>query len=216
MTITKIDYNQIKKKIKEIINAKDFKVVIIDSAGNVISDISLSALRDALKGADNKDFSTLEADVEGIKAKVNETLPSIKSTLSDSLPYYNIFLGFENYDENSGTPLGWGSFGTGTFEIDTNTTKYGSRSLKVSGTDVDGGWVNHEIAPIVQPGQKLIIGAWVKTDSVDGEAKINILPLTKRKDNLFDYMDSVSISGTNDWTLLTKEYIVPDRDVQYV
>jgi len=72
MTITKIDYNQIKEKIKEIIDAKDFKVVIIDSAGNVISDISLSALRDALKGSNNKDFSTLEADVEGIKAQTDK------------------------------------------------------------------------------------------------------------------------------------------------
>ena len=59
MTITKIDYNQIKKKIKEIINAKDFKVIIIDSAGNVISDISLSALRDALKGTDNRTLTDL-------------------------------------------------------------------------------------------------------------------------------------------------------------
>ena len=33
-----IDYEKIKEKIKEIINAKDFKVIIIDSAGNVISD----------------------------------------------------------------------------------------------------------------------------------------------------------------------------------
>ena len=35
-------------------------------------DISLSALRDALKGTDNKDFSTLEADVEGIKAQTDK------------------------------------------------------------------------------------------------------------------------------------------------
>jgi len=43
-----IDYDLLKQKILEIINAKDFKVVIIDSAGNVISDIKLSDLRDAL------------------------------------------------------------------------------------------------------------------------------------------------------------------------
>ena len=33
-----IDYDLLKQKILEIINAKDFKVVIIDSAGNIISD----------------------------------------------------------------------------------------------------------------------------------------------------------------------------------
>jgi len=35
-------------------------------------DITLSALRDALKGANNKDFSTLEADVEAINSKLND------------------------------------------------------------------------------------------------------------------------------------------------
>ena len=54
-----------------IIDSKDFKIILIDSAGNVISDISLSALRDALKGTDNKDFSTLEADVESIYNKIS-------------------------------------------------------------------------------------------------------------------------------------------------
>ena len=43
-----IDYDKIMEKIKAIIDANEFKVITIDSAGNVISDISLSALRDAL------------------------------------------------------------------------------------------------------------------------------------------------------------------------
>ena len=37
-------------------------------------DISLSALRDALKGTNNKDFSTLEADIESILAKLDVAL----------------------------------------------------------------------------------------------------------------------------------------------
>jgi len=38
-----VEYDKIKEKIKAIIDAKEFKVIIIDSAGNVVSDISLSA-----------------------------------------------------------------------------------------------------------------------------------------------------------------------------
>jgi len=49
-------------------------VIIIDSEGNVVSDISLTDLRDALKGADGKDFSTLEADIEAILAKLDVAL----------------------------------------------------------------------------------------------------------------------------------------------
>ena len=44
-----IDYEKIKEKIKAIIDAREFEVILIDSAGNVIGDISLSDLRDALK-----------------------------------------------------------------------------------------------------------------------------------------------------------------------
>jgi|GEM_PF-1519567 len=72
-----VDYEKIKEKIKAIIDAKEFKVIVIDSAGNVISDISLSALRDALKGADDKDFSTLETDVEAILAKLDVALSTL-------------------------------------------------------------------------------------------------------------------------------------------
>jgi len=64
--------DQIVEAIKELSKNKEIKIVIIDSGGNVISDISLSALRDALKGSNNKDFSTLEADVEGIKAQADK------------------------------------------------------------------------------------------------------------------------------------------------
>ena len=39
-----IDYEKIKEKIKAIIDARDFKVVIIDSNGNAVSDISFSDL----------------------------------------------------------------------------------------------------------------------------------------------------------------------------
>ena len=39
---------QIVEAIKELSKNKDIKVILIDSAGNIISDISLSALRDAL------------------------------------------------------------------------------------------------------------------------------------------------------------------------
>ena len=67
-----ISEKQLIDLLKNLSSAGYLKAVIIDSAGNIISDISLSALRDALKGADNKDFSTLEADVEGIKAQTDK------------------------------------------------------------------------------------------------------------------------------------------------
>ena len=54
-----VDYEKIKEKIKAIIDAKEFKVIVIDSAGNVVSDISLSALRDALRGADDRTLTDL-------------------------------------------------------------------------------------------------------------------------------------------------------------
>ena len=49
-----IDYDKIKQKVLDIITAKDFKVLIIDSDGNVISDAKLSDIfgdLEALKGA---------------------------------------------------------------------------------------------------------------------------------------------------------------------
>ncbi|MHC1624453.1 MAG: hypothetical protein ACXQS2_00350 [Methermicoccaceae archaeon] len=39
-----IDYDKIKEKIKALIDANEFQVLVIDSAGNVVSDIPLSAL----------------------------------------------------------------------------------------------------------------------------------------------------------------------------
>ena len=44
--MTAFDY--VYNAVKKIIDDLDFKIILIDSAGNVISDISLSALRDAL------------------------------------------------------------------------------------------------------------------------------------------------------------------------
>ena len=77
----------IKNAIKLIIDSKDFKIILIDSAGNVISDISLSTLRDALKGANNKDFSTLEADVEDIKGALDSVgTDKIRTSIVDALP----------------------------------------------------------------------------------------------------------------------------------
>ena len=48
-------------------------------------DITLSALRDALRGASTKDFSTLEADVESIYSKLNAQLDITISALRDAL-----------------------------------------------------------------------------------------------------------------------------------
>ena len=42
-------------------------------------DITLSAFRDALRGASTKDFSTLEADVEGILTQMDITLSALKA-----------------------------------------------------------------------------------------------------------------------------------------
>jgi len=67
--------------IKKLVENKEIKVILIDSAGNVISDISLSALRDALRGANNKDFSTLEADVESILAQMDIKLSELRDAL---------------------------------------------------------------------------------------------------------------------------------------
>jgi len=48
-------------------------------------DITLSALRDALRGASTKDFSTLETDVESIYSKLNTQLDITISALRDAL-----------------------------------------------------------------------------------------------------------------------------------
>ena len=45
--------------IKKLVENKEIKVILIDSGGNVISDISLSALRDALRGTDNRTLTDL-------------------------------------------------------------------------------------------------------------------------------------------------------------
>jgi len=46
-------------------------------------DIALSSLRDAIRGANTKDFSTLEADAESILAHLDITLSSLRDALLD-------------------------------------------------------------------------------------------------------------------------------------
>ena len=46
-------------------------------------DIALSALRDAIRGANTKDFSTLEADAESILGQLDITLSSLRDALLD-------------------------------------------------------------------------------------------------------------------------------------
>ena len=53
-------------------------------------DITLSAHRDALKGADNKDLSTLEADIESILAKLR-TEPDFGKLLIGRFTYIKLF-----------------------------------------------------------------------------------------------------------------------------
>jgi len=68
----------------ETLNAKDFATQT--TLASILSqlDMTLSALRDALRGANNKDLSTLEADVESIDAKVatESTLSSIDAKVA--------------------------------------------------------------------------------------------------------------------------------------
>jgi len=59
-------------------------------------DISLSALRDALKGAGNRDFTTLETDVESILSKLDISLSSLRDTLDSRL--YNATDALSIYD----------------------------------------------------------------------------------------------------------------------
>jgi len=65
-------------------------VGLAKEGGNLASilsqlDITLSALRDALRGASTKDFSTLEADVESVYSKLNAQLDITISALRDAL-----------------------------------------------------------------------------------------------------------------------------------
>lgn len=53
---------------------KDFASQVTLAAILAQLNITLSALRDALRGASNKDFSTLESDIESILAKLNVNL----------------------------------------------------------------------------------------------------------------------------------------------
>ena len=46
-------------------------------------DITISALRDALRGANTKDFSTLEADAESILGQLDITLSTLRDALLD-------------------------------------------------------------------------------------------------------------------------------------
>jgi len=79
------------------------KTVIQDSAGNELSDhikkldIALSALRDALKGANDKDFSTLEADIESINGKLR--------TLSDDVFVKDLSVGTDPIQVDADTKV---------------------------------------------------------------------------------------------------------------
>jgi len=59
-------------------------------------DITLGTLRDALKGAGNRDFTTLETDVESILSKLDVSLSSLRDTLDSRL--YNATDALSIYD----------------------------------------------------------------------------------------------------------------------
>jgi len=89
MTGADFTINLVNAIIEAIASGKG-KIIVVDSAGNVISDISLSALRDALKGANNKDFSTLEADVEDLKGALDSVGTDKLLTTPDNPPNLDI------------------------------------------------------------------------------------------------------------------------------
>ena len=79
--------------IKKLVENKEIKVILIDSAGNVISDISLSALRDALRGTDNRTLTDLYKkaydstnDREKVSIENDAVGLAKESTLSSRLP----------------------------------------------------------------------------------------------------------------------------------
>jgi len=72
-TVFKFDANN---NLKTTIASDEVNIAKESTLSSIRSqlDIKLSELRDALKGADNKDFSTLEADVEAILSQLDVAL----------------------------------------------------------------------------------------------------------------------------------------------
>ena len=175
-TLGPFDYDKFKVSIKEIIDGKEFKIIIIDSDGNIISDISLSALRDALRGANNKDFSTLEEDVEGIKTQTDKLQFDVNNLLRIALAALEVLLAVEiqSHWGEGVTLLASGartSSGKGS-DVDVERFLYGELHLSV--TAVSGTFASGEGLRVIVEGKDEITGDYkIIYDSADPE-KSNI------------------------------------------
>jgi len=72
------NYGAILAALKKGSNNKEIKIIIIDSAGNVISDLSLSALRDALRGTDNRTLTDLYNTLSSILSKAYDDVADLE------------------------------------------------------------------------------------------------------------------------------------------
>ena len=95
--------DRVKTAVESTVNPPNLDVALSTRASestlsSILSqlDITLSALRDALKGAGNKDFTTLEADTEAILAQLDITLSNLRDTLDSRL--YNATDALSVYD----------------------------------------------------------------------------------------------------------------------
>jgi len=92
-----IDYDKFKEKIKALIDAKDFKVLIIDSDGNVVSDTSLSALLGAV--ATQPSFESGQTTVGTTAVRLtSESTPTKRGVVikADDDNTGNVYIGKDN------------------------------------------------------------------------------------------------------------------------
>jgi len=113
----------------------------------------------------------------------------------------------------AGTPIGWSPFwsrqaGAGSMTLDDQTEHGGHPSLEVTHTGV-GDWSVEQAAKLpVTPGSIFRLSGWIKCEKTDS-AELSVVT-RDGKGNVLDWSYAPALtSGTHDWQLLSRRFVVP-------
>ena len=113
----------------------------------------------------------------------------------------------------AGTPTGWAPFwarqaGSGSVALDTETRHAGLASLKVTHTGA-GDWSAAQTAPLpVAPGGIFRLSGWAKCENLES-AELSVVTRDAKGDVLDWSYAPAQTSGTHDWRLLSRRFVVP-------
>jgi len=166
-------YEDTRLALEKIIGDREFKILLIDSAGNIISDLKLSDLLSGLKGTGDRDLTTLEADIESIDNKVatETTLSSVLSRVDVPLSTILRIRVYEQDFEDGTTDT---TVSNATQTVQSTEVYAGSYALKVTITATQTGYVETP-QRLVSPNQQVTFAFAHKEDANITDVKLIVV-----------------------------------------